>query len=214
MKLYLFETCPYCVRVKIFAGLKNIELELRPIAPGHLPQALKNRVTQFSVPMLSDGETLLQESSEIIRYLGQKSAPLFSDYRVSDTLMQWQKTHRDTINALCYPRMLSLNPPEFATRSARDYFHANIPQRLGMPLSRALARTDEWVEKISAVIPELLPFLQPEKPSMDTIAAMAELHSVSMVAELTFPQDLARAFEVWRRRAGLPRHTRINQLGQ
>ncbi|EEE35446.1 glutaredoxin [Rhodobacteraceae bacterium KLH11] len=68
LKLFVFETCPFCVRARLMAGLKGLSPELVYVAPGQTPAELEGRVDRLTVPILVDGETLIQDSTEIIRH--------------------------------------------------------------------------------------------------------------------------------------------------
>ena len=74
MKLYQFETCPYCQRVRIALEAKGIEYEKVEV-----PQDRDERTElfelsgQYMVPVLVDGDKVISDSAAIIAYLGEMS---------------------------------------------------------------------------------------------------------------------------------------------
>jgi len=71
MKLYAFESCPYCVRVRVMLGLKGLNYELVMLAAGTIPESLQGQIEKMVVPLLepdSGSSKLISESAEIIRW--------------------------------------------------------------------------------------------------------------------------------------------------
>lgn len=135
MKLYIFETCPFCVRVRIMAGLKGLTPDLIYVSPGQIPPELEGRIDRLAVPILADGETLIQDSTEIIRHLDAHGTPLLQSYGTSQALEEWRTSISAPLSALCYPRMPQLNVPELASPDALAFFEGSMPKRIGMPFA-------------------------------------------------------------------------------
>lgn len=216
MKLFVFETCPFCLRVQIFAGLKGVNLEIIPLEPGVIPGELAGRVDRFSVPILLDGKRVLNDSAMILQHLDQRGTALLADSQCSSGYEAWSAKIRKPLNVLCYPRMLALRPGELTSDAARTWFAQIIPERIGMSFADALGRTDEFWAQISAHLPEALQFLEGALRH-DTVAALADLHSLTMVAEHELPESLKSAFTTLINRAQIrafPAVTRDGLLTQ
>ncbi|MES0826448.1 glutathione S-transferase N-terminal domain-containing protein [Ruegeria sp. SCP11] len=194
MKLYVFETCPFCVRARILAGLKGLSPQLAYVAPGHIPSELEDRIDRLTVPILVNGEALIQDSTDIIRHFDSYGTPLLSSYGTGPELEEWRKSISSALNALCYPRMPYLNVPELASSEAQDFFKNVMPKRIGMTFADALAQTPRFAGEIEAVLPQVAPFLTGSTLNFDTLAVLAELRSLTMVAELRFPENIFRSF--------------------
>ncbi|MFQ5586313.1 MAG: glutathione S-transferase N-terminal domain-containing protein [Thermodesulfobacteriota bacterium] len=73
MKLYQFESCPYCQRVRLALEAKGIEYEKVEV-----PQYRDERTElfelsgQYMVPVLVDGERVISDSAAIVAYLNEK----------------------------------------------------------------------------------------------------------------------------------------------
>ena len=204
MKLYVFDSCPYCLRVRALIGLKDIPCDIEYVEPGLPPAELEDKITTFRVPLLSlpahanQPLRVLQESGDILSLLDRSDrAPLFTDSPVSPALADWIADARPAINALCYPRMPMLPLPELASASARDYFVRSRGERLGMPLTQALTHTDQWLGELQTRLARLNLLLAPvallrgqRSPTLDDLYAFAELRNLSMVRELKWPGRL------------------------
>ncbi len=208
MKLYIFETCPFCVRARIMAGLKDLSPELVYVAPGQIPPELDGRIERLTVPILVDGETLIQGSTEIIRYIGAIGSPLLPSYGTGPELEEWRKAIATPLNALCYPRMPHLSVPELASSEARAFFERAMPERIGMAFADAFAKTPQLVAEVEASLPRVTPFLT-GKFSFDTLAALSDLRSLTMVAELDFPEQISAPFHELMTRAGIAPFTPV-----
>ena len=75
MKLYQFEACPYCQRVRIALEAKGIEYEKVevPHGSGMRERRLFELSGQYMVPVLVDGDKVISDSAAIIAYLGEMS---------------------------------------------------------------------------------------------------------------------------------------------
>lgn len=195
MKLYIFETCPFCIRVRIMAGLKGLQTDLIYVSPGQIPPELAGRIDRLSVPILVDGETLIQDSADIIHHLDAHGTPMLQSYNTSQALEEWRTSIAAPLSALCYPRMPQLNVPELALPDALALFESTMPKRIGMPFAEALAQTSRFARIVEAALPGALPFLELRNISFDTLAALADLQSLTMVAELSFPEQVSIHFK-------------------
>ena len=204
MNLYVFETCPYCVRTRVMAGLKGLSPEIVHVEPGKIPEELKGRIDRLTVPILVDGETLIQDSTEIIRRFDKIGAPILSSYDPSGDLEDWRATFAAALNALCYPRMPHLGVPELASPQSKAFFGQMMPERIGMSFPDALAKTTELVREVEAALPGAEPYLSGDTISFDTLAALADLQSLTMVAEIDFPVQISIPFTQLMVRAGIP----------
>lgn len=207
MKLYVFDSCPYCVRVRALIGIKGIPCEVVPIALGGWPDHVTKQTEATTVPMLEvtvpeSGENrFIRESGDILAFLDQTTSEVLLDrYEPSDALQQWLETVKDASARLCYPRMRRLNLPELATDTAMAMFEERVGKRLGLPLDDALATTDQQLPVILAGLQRLDGILdvhslltQSRAVTMDDLCAFAELRNLMMVAELALP-TMVRAF--------------------
>lgn len=204
MKLYAFDSCPYCVRVRALIGLKGIACQLEFPVAGSLPESLVGKMERLVVPVLevpgtaSQDAVFMRESSLIIRHLDQiDQQPVFDDYEISDKLSLWIDRNRSVLDSLCYPRMRLLSLPELGSVQAMQYFESSREQHLGMPLLQALNETERFIlalEEALAELAELLDiegYLKETRPlNIGDIYTFPELRNLSMIEELELPTDL------------------------
>ncbi len=73
MKLYQFETCPYCQRVRLALEAKGIEYEKVEVPTDRDERTEIFELSgQYMVPVLVDGERVISDSTAIIAYLNEK----------------------------------------------------------------------------------------------------------------------------------------------
>ncbi len=73
IKLYQFESCPYCTKVRAALEAKGIEYEKIEVPLDREERKELLQVSgQIMVPVLVDGDVVLKESSAIIDYLNDK----------------------------------------------------------------------------------------------------------------------------------------------
>ena len=213
MKLHVFETCPFCLRVRIFSGLKGLPLSIVPMTPGEVPEHLRKRVGGATVPILECGDEVLQNSAEIIRQLDAQGTPLLSGYQTSAAFEAWRASMRAPLDALCYPRMPGLSPAELASPGARRWFEAEMPKRIGMSFAEAMAQAGPLAGEIAGLLPATLQWLD-SPVRFDTIAALADLQSLTMVAELHWPNSVGSRFRTLMHRAGMAPFPPVDQTGR
>ena len=74
LKLYQYEICPYCCKVKAVLDYKKIpyeKIEVNPMTHEELA-GVPGAMEYDKVPVLVDGDKVVFESNDIIRYLDQK----------------------------------------------------------------------------------------------------------------------------------------------
>ncbi|MGR5559783.1 glutaredoxin 2 [Vibrio fortis] len=223
MKLHVFDSCPFCVRVKTVIGLKNIDCEISPIVLGQLPESLEGKLERLTVPVLEqrqhDGEhTVMVESLDIIRYLDQQSESMFTRYEVSDALNDLLKRLYPSSAQLLYPRMPRLNLPELSTPDALSMFVESRKGALGQSIEQALERTEEYLPGLKRLLDELESLLDIDalvsgdrNLNIDDIAAFSELRNYTMVAELEMSERIMSFISFIASRSGTSLYPPISQ---
>jgi len=70
IKLYQFESCPYCRRVRVALEAKGIDYEKIEVPLYRSERKeLFELSGQYQVPVLIDGDKVISDSSRIIEYL-------------------------------------------------------------------------------------------------------------------------------------------------
>lgn len=129
--LYVYDHCPFCVRVRFALGIKNVKHTLHFLAndDATTPTYL---VGKKVAPIFQFNEIVMPESMDIIRYID--SDPTFGRTNSiapasgRTDLFEWQDSVRDVLRYLLRPRYVSTGLlPEFQQSEGRNAFIVNHP---------------------------------------------------------------------------------------
>lgn len=150
MRLYLFEHCSICFRVRMAAALKHLHLQETVLLEDD-SEAMIKLVGKRVVPILvkDDGQPML-ESMDMVAHIDSIGEPILVGPQRSE-LAAWASATADKTAPLTWPRYPLLGLPEFSTIAAHDHFVVRKQKRLG-DLVELRARTRELIE---ALMPNL-----------------------------------------------------------
>ena len=205
MRLYLFEHCSICFRVRMAAALKRLHLQETVVLEDDA-DTMTRLVGKRVVPILvkDDGQPML-ESMDMVGYIDGLGDPVLTGPQRSEIA-----ACADTIVArtvpLTWPRYPLLGLPEFGTVAALDHYIVRKRKQLG-DLVELRAKTRE---QIDALMPELVeldrmiesPSAVNGKLSLDDIRVLPLLRSAAVVKGLRFPHKVREYFEAMMERIG------------
>lgn len=150
MKLYIYEHCPFCARVRYVAGMLNIPLDIVAIDYDD-DQTTTELVGSKQVPVLvKDDGTAMVESLDIIKYF-LELANENESYQPSEAVLAWQKSAFLPVQKIGYPRWAEMDLPEFNKQSAKDAWRAK-KETEALNFDQLLASTDLIVTEVNQVI--------------------------------------------------------------
>jgi glutaredoxin 2 len=204
MRLYLFEHCSICFRVRMAAALKRLHLQETVVLEDD-SDTMTRLVGKRVVPILvkDDGQPML-ESMDMVGYIDGLGDPVLTGPQRSEIA-----ACADTIvvkTVPLRPRYALLGLPEFGTVAALDHYVVRKRKQLG-DFVELRAKTREQVD---ALIPELekldrlieSPLAVNGKLSLDDIRILPLLRSAAVVKGLRFPQKVREYFEAMMERIG------------
>jgi glutaredoxin 2 len=205
MRLYLFEHCSICFRVRMAAALKRLHLQETAVLEDDTDTMVR-LVGKRRVPILvkDDGKPML-ESMDMVAYIDGHGDPILSGPQ-RDEISAWADAIVEKTVPLTMPRYPLLGLPEFGTISARDHYIVRKQKKLGDFVElRAKTR-----EQIDALMPDLeaidrlieSPNAVNGKLSFDDIRVLPLLRSAAVVKGLRFPQKVREYFETMMNRIG------------
>ena len=205
MRLYLWEHCWICFRVRMAAALKRLHLQETVLLEDD-SETMINLVGKRVVPILvkDDGQPML-ESMDMVAYIDGLGTPILVGPQRSE-LTAWATATADKSAPLTWPRYPLLGLPEFGTIAAHDHYVIRKRKRLGDFVElRAMTR-----EYIDALIPNLetldrlieSPTAVNGKLSLDDIRVLPLLRSAGVVKGLSFPKKVRDYFETMMSRIG------------
>jgi len=198
MRLYLFEHCSICFRVRMAAALKGLHLQ-ETIVLEDDSKTMIDLVGKRRVPILvkNDGQPMLESMDMVAHIDGIGDPVLTGPERVE--ISTWADSVVNKTVPLTMPRYPLLGLPEFGTVAALDHYIVRKRKKLGDFVElRAKTR-----EQIDALMPELealdrlveRPTAVNGKLSLDDVRVLPLLRSAAVVRGLRFPQRVRDYFE-------------------
>ena len=205
MRLYLFEHCSLCFRVRMTAALKHLHLQETVVLEDDSDTMIA-LVGKRVVPILvtNDGKPML-ESMDMVAYVDGVGEPILTGPQRRE-IASWVDKVTDKLPALTWPRYPLLGLPEFATVAALDHYHVRKRKALG-DLVELRANTRQHIQ---ALMPDLevldrlieSPLAVNGKLSLDDIRVLPLLRSGAVVKGLSFPKKVRDYFESMMNRIG------------
>jgi glutaredoxin 2 len=205
MKLFMFEHCSLCFRVRMAAALKGRHLQ-EIIVLDDDTDTMAGLVGKRVIPILvrDDGKPML-ESMDMVRYIDDEAKPVLVGPERKEVAV-WAEAFVAKTPPLAWPRYPLLGLPEFATVAAHDHYllrkrraigdfvelRANTRQHLS-ELAPDLDALDRLIESPLAVNGTL---------SLDDVRVLPLLRSAAVVKGLRFPRKVRDYFESMMSRIG------------
>merc|ERR1719182_509338 len=176
-ELYVYDHCPFCVRVRVAAGVLGVKHQLVFMGNDDVetPTAL---VGKKIAPIWKDDDGPMMESLDIVKKIdaGNKIKPASG----RTDLKAWQKSVQTLLRKLQRPRYVRVPLPEFMQKAGRDAFVSNhqMPPfekkdwkgNPDMSLEEKYAKYEEAI----ALTDELLPELNEALLKLDPLICCAE----------------------------------------
>jgi glutaredoxin 2 len=205
MRLYLFEHCSICFRVRMAAALKRLHLQETVVLEDDSETMIKI-VGKRVIPILvkDDGAPML-ESMDMVAYIDALGAPVLVGPQRRE-LAGWASAAADKTAPLTWPRYPLLGLPEFGTIAAHDHYVVRKRKRLG-DLVELRARTRELIDALMPDLEQLDRLIESPtavngKLSLDDIRVLPLLRSAAVVKGLRFPHKVRNYFETMMSRIG------------
>src|SRR5580700_1174837 len=205
MRLYLFEHCSVCFRVRMTAALKRLHLQETVVVEDD-SETMIGLVGKRVIPILvkDDGRPML-ESMDMVAYIDGIGDPVLTGPQRVE-ISEWADKTVPKSVPLTMPRYPLLGLPEFGTVAALDHYIVRKQKKLGDFVElRAKTR-----EQIDALMPELealdrlieSPMAVNGKLSLVDIRVLPLLRSAAIVKGLRFPLRVREYFEAMMQRIG------------
>jgi glutaredoxin 2 len=205
MRLYLFEHCSLCFRVRMTAALKRLHLQETVVLEddsGTMVDLVGKRVIPILVK--DDGVPML-ESMDMVAHIDAIGDPVLTGPQRPEIAI-WADSVVPKSVPLTWPRYPLLGLPEFGTVAAHDHYLVRKHKTLG-DFVELRAKTHE---QIDALMPDLerldrlieSPMAVNGKLSLDDIRVLPLLRSAAVVKGLRFPHKVRDYFETMMSRIG------------
>jgi glutaredoxin 2 len=205
MRLYMFEHCSLCFRVRMTAALKGLHLQETVVLDDD-SETMTGLVGKRVIPIFvkDDGDPML-ESMDMVTYVDGLGDRVLTGPQRSEIAAWADKVVAKTA-PLTMPRYPLLGLPEFGTVAALDHYHLRKRKTFG-DFVELRANTRHYIGALMPDLEELDRLIEsPEavngKLSLDDIRVLPLLRSAAIVKGLHLPQKVQDYFETMMRRIG------------
>ena len=205
MRLYMFEHCSLCFRVRMTAALKHMHLQEVAVLDDD-SDTLIRLVGKRQIPVLvkDDGQPML-ESMDMVKYIDAIGEPALIGPERPE-VADWADRAAQKTAPLTWPRYPLLGLPEFATVAALDHYTMRKRNMLGDFVERR-AKTQQYLEELAPSLDALDRLIESPSAvngtlSIDDIRVLPLLRSAAVVKGLRFPRKVRDYFETMMSRIG------------
>ena len=207
MRLYLFEHCFLCFRVRMIAALKGLHLQEIVVLDDDT-ETMVSLVGKRQVPIVvRDDDKPMLESMDMVRYIDGLGTSVLTG-RERAEIAAWEKATAPKAAPLTQPRYLLLGLPEFGTVAAIEHYTLRKRRTLG-DLVELRAKTRELMRELTPALEELDQLIETPQAvngtlSLDDIRVLPLLRSAAVVKGLRFPDKVRRYSDTMMDRLGYP----------
>jgi glutaredoxin 2 len=205
MRLYLFEHCSLCFRVRMTAALKHLHLQ-ETIVLDDDTDAMAGLVGKRVIPILirNDGQPML-ESMDMVSYVDSIGERVLTGPERSE-IVAWAEKAIIKTGPLTMPRYPLLGLPEFDTVAALDHYILRKRKTFG-DFVELRANTRHHIKELMPDLDELDRLIESPsaingKLSLDDVRVLPLLRSAAIVKGLRFPRKVREYFETIMDRIG------------
>ena len=205
MRLYMFEHCSLCFRVRMIAGLKRLHLQ-ETIVLDDDSDTMIRLVGKRVIPILvKDDSKVMLESMDMVKYMDQIGEPVLTGPERNE-VGAWANRVVEKTAPLTMPRYPLLGLAEFETVAALDHYTLRKREAFG-DLVELRAKTRHYINRLMPDLEELdrlieSPLAVNGTPSVDDIRVLPLLRSAAIVRGLRFPLKVRNYFESMMDRVG------------
>jgi glutaredoxin 2 len=198
MKLYMFEHCSLCFRVRMTAALKGLHLQ-EVVVLDDDSDTMTKLVGKRVIPILvkDDGQPML-ESMDMVKYVDSQGEPILVGPRRAE-IADWAEQFTSKTGPLTMPRYPLLGLPEFATVAALDHYTLRKHKSFG-DFVELRAHTRRYLAELMPELDRLEDLILSTHAingtlSLDDIRVLPLLRSAAVVKGLRFPPKVRDYFE-------------------
>ena len=198
MRLYMFEHCSLCFRVRMTAALKRKHLQETVVLDDDT-DTMVGLVGKRVIPILvkDDGRPML-ESMDMVEYIDSLGEPVLIGSERPE-VAAWAEEVVEKTAPLTMPRYPLLGLPEFATVAARDHYIVRKRKTFG-DFVELRAQTRRYLAELAPSLDALNRLIESPNAvngilSLDDVRVLPLLRSAAVVKGLHFPDKVRAYFE-------------------
>jgi glutaredoxin 2 len=192
MILYIYEHCPFCVRPRLIADIKSINLQLRFLANDNEDEHFR-LVGKKIVPILEiNNNDRMIESLEICKFIDEQSGDkIIKPSNCNLEINSIMTTLIEKSKLITHPRQIfhPMNIKDFPSESSKSYFRFKKEKSIGMTFERALSKSNLYAKDIQNLLNNLSEkitskFLTSDNFSMDDLIYFPVLRSLTIALDV------------------------------
>jgi glutaredoxin 2 len=198
MRLYMFEHCSLCFRVRMAAALTRKHLQETVVLDDDT-DTMVNLVGKRVIPILvkDDGQPML-ESMDMVKHIDGLGEPVLIGPERPE-IASWAEMTAEKTAPLTMPRYPLLGLPEFGTVAALDHYTVRKRKTFG-DFVELRAQTRCYLTELAPSLDALNGLIESPKAvngtlSLDDIRVLPLLRSAAVVKGLRFPNKVRDYFE-------------------
>ncbi len=194
MRLYIYEHCPFCIRVKMILNLTQTPFEEVVLLNDDEETPIK-LCGKKQVPILEAEGRIIVESLDIVDFVDKKVGGFLSP-KTNKNIEMWVDDAKNYLYYLTFPRVIKQDLPEFKTDSAISYFKNKKEKGIGISFEELMEKTPEYkLEaehhlKLLAPLLTKLPSIKNKDFSKDDIILFPVLRLLSCVYGLKWEKSV------------------------
>lgn len=214
--VFVYDHCPFCVRVRHLLGLKNIKYDLVWLAndDAETPTNLVGRkVVPIFQPNGRAGDAMA-ESLDICELIDKdpRYGPtgFFKSQTSREDIAKWMDDLAMPMRRLTRTRFVSAPLPEFVFEEARKAYIKNHPLKDPDSYEENMKRSSEYLQQVQEKLDELAEMIEspyycsPEGLSIDDIILFPRLRALTIMKGLILPKKIRDYVEYHSEAAEIP----------
>lgn len=196
MKLYQYDHCPFCIRVRMILGRYRPDCEIITLAydDDQTPRAL---IGKKMLPILiKDDGTAMAESLDIITYLQTlDNVPQIDPTPLPMAIKNTMKPLGDQLGLLTKPRVIHLPINDFSQPSAIRYYENKLMRQKGLNFNDCIEKTPCLIAAVEPILNRVAEQMGSQHYvyqhlTMADIILFSRLRNLSIISALTIPTTL------------------------
>ena len=197
MKLYQYNHCPYCVRIKMMLGRKKFEHQTITIAYDDIKTPTEIIGKKLLPILIKNDNTAMGESLDILKYLDNLDEnPILSTQKLPNNINDALFNLRKNANKLHKPRIVHANIEDFSTTGSIEYYENKFKKKYETDFEQCLKETKNLLPEVQYNLDKINDLLTSQKNIYQDIFAMADIHlfpglrNLTIVKDINFPSNL------------------------
>lgn len=216
MRLYAFDHCPFCVRVRVIIGLKNLPVDVDYLLQDDEETPLRLTGSILKPFLEYEPGKYMRESLDIVKYLDEFDGNRILTEPKTQAIDAWIDEHSRIYDRLTTPLYYKMNLPEFTADSAREKYKRIHESRID-DFSVLKNESPELLKQGQAALEKLAPHLDIErirakKYSYDDIRLYPFLRHISSAADIQFPTAIKDYLDLLSEASNVPTYVQWVKL--